>query len=490
MLHPKHHRTLRRLFPGPADFKAVFDQLGLGVTITDRDGDIIYYNRAQAEIDELDPEFVLGRPNLAVYEATSKEPSVTMTVHETLRPVTNFPRIYYTRKGKCVNSTHSVYPLFAGEEFLGSLCLIQGFQPGVAETIIQHRAVAADSGFARIVTRNPGILKALEAARLAAAGPSPVLIQGPTGSGKELFARGIHAESPWRQGRYVSVNCAAIPGNLLEGVLFGTTRGAFTGAVDQAGLFEEAEGGVFFLDELDSMPPALQPKLLRVLEEMKVRRLGATREKAVNFKLIATVSERPTDLVRQKRLRADLFYRLGVVVIALPPLRERPEDLEPLVTHFLDRFNRRFHKCLGGPTPEVWAMFRRHAWPGNVRELEHLIEGAVNLAGESGLLGVELLPEHFLFDLPAGRSAPAPSRAPASAAAPPDEPEASPDWSWRPEDIRARERAALVQALAAVSGSVTLAARLLGIKRQVLTYRMKKYGLHRRDFRPAEEEKP
>ncbi len=482
MLHPKHRRFLSRLFAGPVDLKAVFDQLGLGVTITDRAGDIVYYNQAQAEIDELDPEFVLGRHQLAVYEATSKEPSVVMTVHETLRAVTNLPRTYFTRKGKCVNSTHSVYPLFAGEEFLGSFCLIQSFQPGVSETIIQRRAVPADSGFAGIVTRNPLVLKALESARAAAAGSSPVLIHGPTGSGKELFARGLHAESPWRRGRYVSVNCAAIPGNLLEGVLFGTTRGAFTGAVDQAGLFEEAEGGVFFLDELDSMPLALQPKLLRVLEEKKVRRLGATREKTVNFKLIATVSDRPTELVRKERLRADLFYRLGVVVIALPPLRERPEDLEPLVQHFLDRFNQRFHKHLSGPAPEVWAMFRRHAWPGNVRELEHLIEGAVNLAGESGLLGPELLPEHFLFDLQAGRAAPAPPRAGPPTASP------APDWSWRPEDLQARERAALGEALAASLGNVTLAARLLGLNRQALTYRMKKYGLSRRNFRPAETE--
>lgn len=479
MLSAKHKKILGRIWSTQADLKAVFDQMGLGVTITDRDGEIIYYNQTQAEIDELDPDFVLGRHQLAVYEATSREPSVVMTVHQTLTAVTNLPRIYSTRKGKCINSTHSVYPLFAGKEFLGSLCLIQSFNPGLAETIIQHRSAPAGSGFRRIVTHNPRVLKALEEARAAAAGLSPVLIHGPTGTGKEMFARGIHAESPWQQGSYVSVNCAAIPGNLLEGVLFGTSRGAFTGAVDQAGLFEEAEGGVFFLDELDSMPLALQPKLLRVLEEKKVRRLGAVKEKAVNFKLIASVSDRPTELVRRERLRADLFYRIGVVIISLPPLRERPEDLEPLVRHFISHYNQQFQKHLSDLNPETWDLFRRHHWPGNVRELEHLIEGAVNLAGESGLIGPELLPEHFHFDLKAERQP-----GPGEPTAGPMSAGESGGWGWHPDEAREKERAAVIRALTAASGNVSLAASLLGLNRQVMSYRMKRFGLNRRDFQP------
>ena len=472
MLRKKHREILARIFSSSADLKSVFDKMGLGVTITDRDGDIIYYNQCQADIDELDPRYVLGRHQLTVYEATTLEPSVTMTVHETRTPVTNVARIYNTLKGKRINSTHSVYPLFDGGEFLGSLCFIQIYNQGQAESIVRERRAETGGGFDRVVSQNPRVLKAIDEARAAASGPAPMLLHGPTGSGKELFAKGIHEESPWRKGRYVSVNCAAIPGNLLEGVLFGTAKGAFTGAVDQPGLFEEAEGGVFFLDELDSMPPALQPKLLRVLEDKRVRRLGGVREKAVNFKLVASVSGSPTELVRRRRLRADLFYRVGVVVLSLPPLKERPEDLELLVNHFLDRLGRQFGKRLTGLAPATWELFRRHHWPGNVRELEHLLEGAMNLAGSTGQLGPELLPEYFHFDLNRGRQPAAPN---------PYQPK---PIGWSPEEAGRREREALIQALTAAAGNISLAAAMLNLNRQTLGYRMKKHGLAREDFRP------
>ena len=478
MLNDKHKKILNRIFAGPVALEAVFDQMGLGVTITDYDGEIIYYNAAQAAIDELEPSYVLGRHQLSVYEATSKEPSVVMTVHETRQAVTNQPRIYNTHNGRCINSTHSVYPLFAGPEFLGTVCLIQSYSQGLAESIIQRRAANLGSGFRTVITQNQRMLKAVAEARDAAATLSPVLLYGPTGVGKELFARGIHAESPWRRGHYVSVNCAAIPGNLLEGVLFGTSRGAFTGAVDQAGLFEEAEGGVFFLDELDSMPAALQPKLLRVLEEKKVRRVGSVKEKGVKFKLIASVSDRPTELVRRERLRSDLFYRIGVVVISLPPLKERLDDLELLVQYFISRFNHDLRKRVTDLTPETWALFRRHHWPGNVRELEHLLEGAMNLAGENTFLGPELLPEHFHFDLNSDRSAD--GDLPAVGLR-----QILPHVSgWCPAQVKVKEREALAQALAATSGNISLAASLLGLNRQVLSYKMKKYGLTRQDFQP------
>lgn len=474
MLRKKHREILSRIFNSSADLKSVFDKMGLGVSITDPDGDIIYYNQTQAEIDELDPRYVLGRHQLTVYEATSLEPSVVMTVNETKNPVTNVPRIYNTLKGRRINSTHSVYPLFDGGEFLGSLCFIQVYNQSIAESIIEVRQPAS-GGFSRVVSRNPRVIKAIADARAAAAGPSPMLLHGPTGTGKELFAKGIHEESIWRKGRYISVNCAAIPGNLLEGVLFGTVKGAFTGAVDQAGLFEEAEGGVFFLDELDSMPLALQPKLLRVLEEKKVRRLGGAREREVNFKLVASVSGPPTDLVRRRRLRADLFYRVGVVVLSLPPLKDRPEDLEPLVSHFLNRFNRQLGKAVAGLGPETWEMFQRHKWPGNVRELEHLLEGAMTLAGGTGLLEPELLPEYFHFDLSRGRqSVSLPSQ------------KLSGDWSSEETGRRERrERDALIQSLTAAAGNISLAASMLGLNRQTFNYRMKKYGLTRESFRPG-----
>lgn len=176
-------------------------------------------------------------------------------------------------------------------------------------------------------------------ARKAASSSSPIMIQGETGTGKELFAQSIHNHSQRREQKYVAVNCAAIPHDLLEGMLFGITRGAFTGAMDKPGLFEMAHGGTLFLDELLAMPVDLQAKLLRALQEKRVRKLGSSRETPVDVKVISSVSKDPRTAIRENNLRTDLFYRLGVVMIKLPPLRERQDGMHELVNHFIEKYN-------------------------------------------------------------------------------------------------------------------------------------------------------
>lgn len=220
-----------------------------------------------------------------------------------------------------------------------------------------------------------------------------VLITGESGTGKEVVARLIHRYSERSRGPFVPINCGALPEQLLESELFGYERGAFTGAaVTKRGLFEEAEGGIIFLDEIGEMPLPLQVKLLRVLQERKVRRLGATQERAVNVRVIGATNQDLRALVEQGRFRSDLFYRINILHLELPPLRERLEDLPVLAHHFLMRFSHKLGKPPMSLSPEALEVLRRHRFPGNVRELENLMERCVAL-NAGGTIGVELLPE-------------------------------------------------------------------------------------------------
>jgi len=207
---------------------------------------------------------------------------------------------------------------------------------------------------------------------------SAVLIQGETGTGKEVIARAIHEASPRRSHRFVALNCAAIPGALLESELFGHERGAFTGAWTQTkGRFQMADGGTLFLDEIGDMPPELQPKLLRVLQEREFERLGSAQTVRVNVRVVAATNQDLGQLVSKKLFRADLFYRLNVIPICLPPLRERVQDIPPLVEFFVSKFAASLNKPIDLIPDEVMAILRAHHWPGNIRELQNFIERAV-----------------------------------------------------------------------------------------------------------------
>ena len=215
---------------------------------------------------------------------------------------------------------------------------------------------------------------------------SAVLIQGETGTGKELVAKAIHEESFRKRGPYVKLNCAAMPGGLLESELFGHERGAFTGAVTQTtGRFQHAHTGTLFLDEIGDLPLELQPKLLRVLQEQEFERVGSNRTIRVDVRIVAATNQNLHQMVRERRFRADLFYRLNVFPIALPPLRERREDIPLLVQHFIRKFASRMNKEVGHVSDEVMQALRHHDWPGNIRELQNVVERAVIISSGPNL---------------------------------------------------------------------------------------------------------
>ncbi len=240
--------------------------------------------------------------------------------------------------------------------------------------------------FEQIIGNSPALEAVLEQVERVAPTDSTVLIQGETGTGKELIARAIHNLSS-RCGRpFVKLNCAAIPFDLLESELFGHENGAFTGAIAQKiGRFELADKGTLFLDEVGDIPPALQPKLLRVLQEQEFERLGSTRTHQVDVRLVAATNRNLTEMVKRSEFRSDLYYRLNVFPVLLPPLRARSEDIPALVTHFVEIFGRRMGKQIEHIPPETLSALSSYQWPGNIRELQNLIERAVILSNDGVL---------------------------------------------------------------------------------------------------------
>jgi DNA-binding NtrC family response regulator len=283
-----------------------------------------------------------------------------------------------------------------------------------------------------------------------------VLVQGETGTGKELTARAIHQQSDRREQPLVSVSCAAIPETLLESELFGHEKGAFTGAIqERRGRFELAHGGTLFLDEVTDLGPAVQAKLLRVLQEKEFERVGGTRTLKVDVRLISATRKRLEDEVLAGRMREDLFYRLKVITIRLPPLRERKEDILPLAEHFLEKYRRPLRKEVQGLSPEASRYLLTLPWPGNVRELEAAIQRAVTLTKRE-----VLTPEDLCTD---------------------DAPAASPGGETSPhllnDAVREAERRYLQEVLQSVGGQRKRAAQILGISRKTLWKKLKTLGL-------------
>ena len=248
-------------------------------------------------------------------------------------------------------------------------------------TDLTEKTVSSATGFEEIIGRSLGLRRVLQMVETVAGGDSTVLLLGETGTGKELIARAIHSHSPRKPRPFVKLNCAAIPTGLLESELFGHERGSFTGAIAQKiGRVELAHQGSLFLDEIGDIPLELQPKLLRVLQEREFERLGSTRTQNVDVRFVAATHRDLEGMILEKLFRNDLYYRLNVFPIHVPPLRERPEDIPPLVQHFVQQATRRMRKTIDTIPSETVEALIRYRWPGNIRELENIIERAVILS--------------------------------------------------------------------------------------------------------------
>lgn len=470
--------------------KSVLNLADVAVQLVDCDGITRFYNNVAAEMDGMKPEEVLGRHILEVYPSLTLESSSLLKVLETKKPVLNRQQTVVNRTGRTVTMSYSTYPIFYQNEIAGACDISRDITKvkELSEKLLDLQAellgkktnqphkgasvkdnlTGAGYTFNDLIGQDSKIIELKVLSQRVARSSSPILVYGETGTGKELLVQAIHNAGPHRNGPFIAQNCAALPATLLESILFGTVRGSFTGAEDRPGLFEMADGGTLFFDEVNSMPVELQGKLLRVLQEGALRRIGDSKLKKVRVRVVASTNIEPLEAVKQKLLRLDLYYRLNVVSLKIPPLRERPEDIDLLVRHFIEGYNDKFSLQVRGVSSEVKKLFESYSWPGNVRELKHCLEHAMNIV-EGPLIEVKHLPSHVSQGparSPGGRLGVNLSRGLTGA-------------------VKQLEKEVILEALEQCSGNISRAARRLQIPRQTLQYKLKGYGLPPEDSRFA-----
>jgi two-component system response regulator AtoC len=345
----------------------------------------------------------------------------------------------------------------------------------------QNLHAPAEAPGSPLVGESPAMRAIHEMVARVADSPSTILITGESGTGKGLIAQELHRRSSRSEKALIKVNCAAIPKDLVESELFGYEKGAFTGAVgSKPGRFELADGGTLFLDEIGEIPVEIQVKLLRALQESEFERVGGVRTLRVDVRLIAATNRDLKALIAEGRFREDLFYRLAVVPMELPPLRDRREDIPVLVAHFIDKFNRRLGKRVEGVDPDAMQLLQAYGWPGNIRELENLMERSV-LFADGPIIEASQLPEGLREKAP-GAPIPVASFGPLAAASPTA---SAPPGASMKEIVRQAqaelERELIARALEETSGNVTRAAKRLQISRKSLQVKMKDLGLRGTD---------
>ncbi|HYF93413.1 MAG TPA: sigma 54-interacting transcriptional regulator [Symbiobacteriaceae bacterium] len=455
-----------------------------GIHVVDCRGFTVLYNPQAGLNDGLEPHEVKGKHLLEVYPSLNEHTSTILKVLETGDPIVNQQQTFTNYKGLRVTTVNSTWPIRdeqgrlvgaveiskdvthvreLSEQVVDLRAELLGKRKGQAEARSEARYTLDD-----LIGAHVSLVAVKEQALLAARGDSPVLVYGETGTGKELLVHAIHYASPRSARPLVMQNCAALPEGLLESILFGTVRGSFTGAEDRPGLFELADGGTLYLDEINSMDLNLQAKLLRVLQDGRLRRVGDVKERRADVRVIASTNEDPLEAVNQRHLRQDLYYRINVVCLELPPLRERRSDIPLLTEHFLRKHRGALGARVSGVDAAVERFFAAYAWPGNVRELEHAVQASLHMARREKLV---------LRDLPAHLQ-----RAAAGLGEVVESPAtAVPAATVNPRELRVSlaraEREALLSALEQCDWNLSRVSRLLGMPRQTLQYRIKVLGL-------------
>ncbi|MDO4545398.1 MAG: sigma 54-interacting transcriptional regulator [Bacillota bacterium] len=351
-----------------------------GMMVVNRDGIVEYYRPGKTlSAASFFPDFgekVTGKYVVDLYPELTEENSTVMETLRTGKTISGAMQTF-TWQEHTVTMQTTTYPIMEGGRIEGAVDvakLLELKKDGVRENINSGLYTTDD-----IITGNNAMINLKEVIKDVAKNKSPVLIYGETGTGKELVAQSLHTESGRGSKPFISQNCAAIPENLLESIFFGTEKGGFTGAESGKGIFEMADGGTLFLDEINSMSYGMQAKLLKALEEQKIRRLGGRKDISFDVRVVCASNEDPEELVEQGVLRADLYYRIGVVKLVIPPLRKRPEDIPLLTEHFIRHYNRKMGRQIKGMNLKALELFSQWRWPGNVRELKNAVESAFNV---------------------------------------------------------------------------------------------------------------
>jgi len=435
----------------------ILDSLAEGVFTVDLDWHITSFNRAAERITGVSKPEALGKPCFEVFRADVCETGCALRrTIETRAPIANMPiYVYRADKKRIPISVSTTLLEDADGRIIGG---VETFQDISAIKELQ-KALHKEHSFEDIVSKNAGMMKLFAILPQVAESNSTVLIEGDSGTGKELVARAIHNQSPNRKGPFIAVNCGALPDTLIESELFGYKAGAFTDArQDKPGRFSLAQNGTLFLDEIGDISPPVQMRLLRVLQEKVYEPLGSNKPVATNARVIAATHRKLDRLVREEKFREDLYFRINVFKITLPRLADRKEDIPLLVDHFIERFNHQRGRSVAGIAPEALAALMLHDWPGNVRELENAVEHAFVLCRDD-IIRLKDLPENLL-------------------------PSCDPDHLAAGLTLPDIEKQAILQALHRNHGRKVATAKELGIDKNTLRRKMIRHGIRPTAGRP------
>ena len=449
-------------------FRKILEHIDSGVILSDPDGYISLYNHAHALLDGFDQKDVLGKHLSQIYPFEHHT-----EVLKSKKPMEMYFHQYRTVRGDVVPIVAQTFPVIDPDsgKVLGvysierDISQVQELQQKLArlEKEVTHASYQNNTSFTfdDIVGKSFALLQAVDTAKMYAKSESPILIYGETGTGKELFAQSIHNYSPRFQEPFVAINCGAVPENLIESTLFGSVKGAFTGAENHTGLFLTAKSGTLFLDEVNSMSLPMQTKLLRVLQERKVRPVGSEKEFPINCCIISSCNIPPEDALREKIFRSDLYFRLGIIRIDIPSLRERQGDAELLSWFFAERQAVFHRKKFKGFSEDFLQFVSNYPWPGNVRELEFTIESCITMLDDKETtVTLNHLPVNLRHKITRQTSF-----------------SKSFDTSNLPQILAEYEKNLILHALEKTNGNITQAANFLGIQRQNLQHRRKKLGI-------------
>jgi arginine utilization regulatory protein len=450
----------------------ILNALEEGITVVDTNGTIVFCNKKAGLLDNIDVTKAMGRHILEVYPSLSEKTSTLLKVLSTGEPIYDNLQSFKNYKGEEIVTVNSTIPMKKNRKITGALEISRDIteMKKLSEEVVELKSELINTSggtkfsgkredkmpgtsmrgynFMDIIGQSNEMLKLKAFALKAAASSSHVLIYGETGTGKELFVQSIHNSSSRKNMPFIAQNCAALPSTLLEGILFGTVKGSFTGSENRPGLFELANGGTLYLDELNSMSLELQAKLLRVLQDGIIRRVGDIRETEVNVRVITSTNLDPLYCVENNIIRKDLYFRLNVISLRIPELRSRRADIPSLVDFFINKYKLKLNSKIKGITKEAIDNLIAYEWPGNVRELQHVIEGVMNIR-ESGYIELEDLPENIRYS----------------------------KQQTLNEALEETEVKLLKEAMRLCSGNVSKAAERLGVPRQTLQYKIKKHDI-------------
>lgn len=478
--NPNHRKSPRLT---DVQLEKIIDSIDEAIIGCDSNGYINIYNSANERREKTDRSHVLNRHVDEIYDFHNGSSLMMQAIREK-RPILDQYQEYTVEgSGTYVEIICSTVPIKEGDEIIGAVSVMKDYSKmkKLSKIIADLQSnlygkppvkpgkpgvTGARYTFSDIIGQNHYLQETLHWANKTADNHLPVLIYGETGTGKELLAQGIHNASSRKNKPFIAINCAAIPENLLEGLLFGTTKGAFTGAIDRPGLFEQASEGTLVLDEINSMPLPLQSKLLRVIQEEAVRRVGDTKERKIDTRLISISNSDPLRAISDGYLREDLYYRIAYISLSIPPLRKRIDDIPLLVDYLINIYNDKLDLSLTMVSQPLLSGFEKYPWPGNVRELEHvLVSGMSSLQSNDQVIELYHLPPNIRYKFAESGQ----DKANANAALPLEK---------RMDRV---EKRILENILKKNGWNISQTARDLAIKRQSLQYRIRKYNLTPRE---------